>query len=90
MTLYSIVKEWLKEHGYDGLVLDGKTCRGCGLDALMSCLEPDVNCAPAKRVLCKDCRSRKGCSVYRDYKEGKIQGVPHCYKIPEGTLGRSE
>ena len=39
----SIVKEWLQEHGYDGLCNDG--C-GCFIDDLMCCPEYVARCQP--------------------------------------------
>lgn len=43
-TVKSIVKEWLKSNGYDGLYHDD--C-GCGIGDLMPCDGGCVDCAPA-------------------------------------------
>jgi len=47
MNVRTIVADWLREHGYDGLVdADGGVC-GCDLDDLMPCGEASPYCAPA-------------------------------------------
>jgi hypothetical protein len=49
MTVLEIVKDWLKEHGYDGLYLpigDGEAC-GCSLDDFAPCGEIDGDCQAA-------------------------------------------
>jgi len=38
-----IVKEWLEQHGYDGLCSDNWEC-GCTLDDLMPCCEACTEC----------------------------------------------
>lgn len=43
MELYDIVKNWLKENGYDGLCLPGEGC-GCDLEDLMPCGSPAEYC----------------------------------------------
>lgn len=45
VTVASIVKEWLKSHGYDGLCY--KADCGCGLDGLMPCGDDCSCCEPA-------------------------------------------
>ena len=48
-NLQTIVADWLREHGYDGLCGDG--C-GCGVDDLMPCVQcetPIVDCKPGYR-----------------------------------------
>ena len=50
--IIKIIKSWLKEKGYDGLVNTELEC-GCGLDDLFPCLDPDfgipIDCKPAYR-----------------------------------------
>lgn len=42
----SILADWLRANGYDGLITDGGGC-GCGVDDLMPCGEPAPSCRPA-------------------------------------------
>lgn len=44
MTVKSILINWLREQGYDGLC--GEEC-GCGFDDLMSFCETPAGCVPA-------------------------------------------
>lgn len=50
VNVRTIVAEWLKQHGYDGLVSD-VGC-GCALDDLMPCGEFSGECLPAYRWTC--------------------------------------
>jgi len=43
MTVYDIIKEWLKENGYDGLCAPDFEC-GCSLDDFMPCGQPSPTC----------------------------------------------
>jgi hypothetical protein len=45
MNLQSIISDWLKQNGYDGL-LHAYTCCGCSLDDFMPCGEPKPDCEP--------------------------------------------
>jgi len=45
MYLKEIIADWLKEHGYGGL-LHADTCCGCATDDLMTCGEPSPWCEP--------------------------------------------
>ena len=48
MTLHNIVKTWLKDNGYTGLVLPCLEC-GCSLDNFMPCGEPGEHCKAGYR-----------------------------------------
>ena len=49
MNLREIVKNWLKENGYEGLA--GDNC-GCELDDLMPCEQPGIECQPGYKNIC--------------------------------------
>ena len=69
MTVYEIVREFLKNNGYDGLA-DGKGY-GCALDNLMpcGCGENFVHCKPAHRKICKDCANTDECDLFKMYED---------------------
>ena len=50
MNVQTILVEWLKEHGYDGLYSDGDCC--CGVDDLVPCGENPSSCEPGYKVPC--------------------------------------
>ena len=84
MIVREVLAEWLKTHGYDGLVRDvtASAC-GCGLDDLMPCDGCDVaNCEPAYEHRCDTCPRAKigddvGCCDVDDMPEpgGRCWGV---------------
>lgn len=43
MNVIEIIKDWLKQHGYDGLRADDAEC-GCKVDCLMPCNSPCNSC----------------------------------------------
>jgi len=47
-TVHSILRRWLGEHGYDGLVSANRDC-GCRLEDLTPCQTPCDNCQPGYR-----------------------------------------
>jgi len=49
-TVEEIVKEWLVNHGYDGLCSPDESC-GCGVDDLMPCGADCRNCMPAHKII---------------------------------------
>ena len=49
-----IVREYLEEHGYDGLCTE--EC-GCGLEDLFPCDSPYGDCVPAYKHVCRTCHS---------------------------------
>ena len=57
MELHEILKEWLKDNGYDGLVDDELECV-CDLNDLMPCGQPSVHCEAGYKV-----RAPKGSNV---------------------------
>jgi len=48
MTIKEIVKQWLEEHGYDGL-FDNGDC-GCLKDDLMPCGQPSEYCEAGHKI----------------------------------------
>ena len=51
MTVKEILIEWLKEHGYNGLLNDDDFC--CGLDDFIPCnCEGIEGCQPGYRIKC--------------------------------------
>lgn len=56
-----MVAEWLRDHGYQGLVRDDLEC-GCGLGDLMPCGVCDAaGCAAAHEFRCRECASSDRC-----------------------------
>jgi len=49
MTLEDIVRDWLLDHGYDGLCYPEEEC-GCGINDLMPCGQPSLNCVAGHRI----------------------------------------
>jgi len=61
MELKEIVKEWLKQHNYDGLFNDD--C-GCIISDLMPCNEPGTQCEAGHATPCpgpETCENGGGC-----------------------------
>jgi hypothetical protein len=59
MTIKEVITKYLKDNSYDGLA--GNNC-GCGVDDLMPCDCPDLECKVAKRHNCLDCPDKNsGC-----------------------------
>jgi hypothetical protein len=48
MSVKEIIEDWLKEHGYDGL-LDGDCECGCSFDDFMPCGEVYQDCQEAHK-----------------------------------------
>ena len=48
MELFDILKNWLKENGYDGLCLPDEEC-GCAIGDFMPCGEPSPRCEAGHR-----------------------------------------
>ncbi|MCL2793604.1 MAG: hypothetical protein FWD87_11010 [Spirochaetaceae bacterium] len=62
MTVVEIVKEYLKENGYDGLC--SPYC-GCGVNNLDACDSDFSECVPAYKVpylVCLECEDFKQCA----------------------------
>ena len=51
MNAKAIIEAYLKEHGYDGLFLDGACA--CALDDLMPCLMPGADCEAGHILKCE-------------------------------------
>lgn len=59
MTVYDIIKQFLVDHGYDGLCND---CCACGMKDLFACEEPhQLDCSPGYLIPCNGCTSRNYC-----------------------------
>ncbi|MFA4972485.1 MAG: hypothetical protein WC683_07710 [bacterium] len=50
MTAKTILAQWLRDHGYDGLCYADCEC-GCGVDDLMPCGETCEQCTPAFKAM---------------------------------------
>jgi hypothetical protein len=68
MTVREIVKDWLIEHGYDGLF--NEDC-GCALDMLMTCEGDATWCEPGHKIPCnpETCPAGGGCEYHIGPKE---------------------
>ncbi len=82
MTIQDIIKEWLKDHGHDGLVHPETTC-GCGIDGLFPCGEYfNVDCEAAYNRKCAVCTEDKDkCSVREDYGDE----TKECYHVSKSN-----
>ena len=63
MNCESIIKRYLIDYGYDGLINKNGGC-GCTTDNLFPCMESFSMCEPAYKKLCKDCN--KDCEYRED------------------------
>jgi hypothetical protein len=61
MNCIEIVKQYLKEHGYDGLC---DIFCGCAIGDLTPCGNISNDCKPGYKVLCVNCKEK--CSEYPD------------------------
>lgn len=63
MNTKEIVKEYLKNNGYDGLINENGDC-GCLIDDLVPCMDGDGfdNCIPGYKTPC-DCSEHYGWHV---------------------------
>ena len=77
MNVREILKDWLVEHKYDGLVHCDTEC-GCGLDDFIPCDGPCDECEPAYKNYCNDCPEYEECEHRPDNDMGP-EG--HCYSI---------
>jgi hypothetical protein len=53
-TVRTILADWLREHGYDGLVFPKTSC-WCYADDLAPCISDCLDCQPGYWVKCSDC-----------------------------------
>ncbi len=68
--LQALTAAWLRENGYDGLCNTDREC-SCGLDDLMSCMEPGFGCEAAYKVPVPEERQGEGFDEwYAPTKEG--------------------
>lgn len=68
MNVREILKDWLKTHGYSGLMNFDSEC-GCDIDDLCPCDEPNIDeCEAGYKVYCKDCPDKEECEVREEYK----------------------
>lgn len=86
MDVRTIVTEWLKEHGYDGLYVPG-VC-GCPIDDLMCCEAPSITAQTAAdlaAIWAEDC---VGCAAYTVLKEMEkaVRGTPSLWPEIERAL----
>ena len=72
-TVHEIVKEYLTQNGYDGLVC---WCCGCGIDDLFPCGSEDcLNCQPAYKIYCDGCNRKDNCEYRAEY------GCEFCFSV---------
>ncbi len=57
-TVIEIIREYLKQNGYDGLA--GDDC-GCEVDDLQPCCSDCGSCEPGYKVPCSDCPADGDC-----------------------------
>lgn len=69
MDVHDIVKKYLKDNGYDGLVNVELDC-GCYIDDLFVCEQVAYNCEPAYAIKCTDDCDEKGMHDACGYKMG--------------------
>lgn len=71
-----IVRDYLVEHGYDGLCdVDGGHYCNCHVDALFICLPTCVGCVAAKRaIITKENRSQ--CDPFEYFEDGEETLMP--------------
>lgn len=61
MDIQTIVEQWLRDNGYDGLC--SEAC-GCEVDDLMPCGELEMNCTAGYKIPCpgpESCQIGGGC-----------------------------
>lgn len=68
-----ILREWLEEHGYDGLRTDDAEC-GCLLDNLLVCDAPCDSCQPGYRG--PDPSGESDCLVYLSREDAEAFSDP--------------
>jgi len=71
MNVETIIREWLKKNGYDGLCNPSISC-GCFIEDLQPCESVMIDCEPAYVHVCDECKEKDACP---DYEEGG-----HCFK----------
>ena len=73
MNVKEILKQWLIDHGYDGLA--GDEC-GCGLDDLIQCDGDPSDCHPGYKCQINPCKFPDefdgGCIVSQHYHDTNI------------------
>lgn len=70
MNVKEILEQWLKEHGFDGLVSEFEEC-SCEIGDLAPCDYSFLNCKPGYKI---PCTCGEGCSFHVvAQKENKIE-----------------
>lgn len=75
MILFDIMKQWIKDNGYDGLFNTEIPC-ACDLGDFMPCEEPSVNCEPGYRGKDLTCDCESDIKYYIAME--KDSGCPYC------------
>jgi len=82
-TVKEIVKNWLKEHGYDGLYSDEYQCC-CDLDDLMDCDFFHWDCRVGYKASCNDGECCEMCENWHYHiQPDKPEKTSENSKIPE-------
>ena len=85
MNVGTIVREWLIDRGYDGLVSDRCEC-GCSVDDLMPCgFDCIESCLPAYRYL-HDGKEHYGTNPHDEVKQLQLSDATE--SSPEGPVSR--
>jgi len=82
MEVLDIIKDWLKEHGCDGLC--GEEC-GCLLDDLMPCGEGSTECQAGYKWMCDICQLEECQGKTENHLEELWCIRPYKQPVPEPT-----
>ena len=81
----SIIQEYLRNNGFDGLICDESPC-GCGVDEIMDCGCCGDECYPAYATKCQKCGT-----IWYTRKKGKIvERCEECENVLSATKPESE
>lgn len=69
MTCKEIIKKYLTENNFNGLVHRGEC--GCEIDDISPCDEYCLMCEPAYKWYCKKCSNRGDCWISDEYGDMK-------------------
>lgn len=84
-TINEIVKEYLKQNGYDGLLHKDEWC-ACLIDDLMPCGEPNPGCVSGYKGACTggDCDGDCDYHIYADKADALAADEEHVAAVKAG------